>query len=119
MDLGHPASIHPRAAHIAYLYRDDEERRAVVAEFVRSGLAAGEFVAYVADAPHDEVKETLEQLGILPLDAAYRGELLTASARETYCPDNHFDPEGRWRGFTATTNAARRAAFPVRARWVR
>jgi DcmR-like sensory protein len=93
MELDHPAAVQPAGAHIAYLYHDDEERRRVVGDYVRSGLSAGELVAYLADVSDRGLTEALEKLGILPVDDAHQHQLVAETATTAYEPEHGFVPD--------------------------
>jgi hypothetical protein len=80
-------------AHICYIYHDDEERRGLISSFVRSGLSAGEAVAYFAGVAEARLTEWLEELGILPVGEAERNRLAVTPALSTCCPGNSFVPE--------------------------
>jgi DcmR-like sensory protein len=93
MGLADVRDAYPGGAHICYLYHDDEERRTLIPEFIRGGLAAGEMVAYFADVVEPGMPEELEELGLLPIDEARQHHLVPRSAVSTYCPRNRFVPK--------------------------
>jgi len=85
--------------HLCLIYDSEDERREVVAKFVRDGLAGGERVAYFTDAEPETITRWLEEHGIdLP-----RGDQFDVTpARGVYCPDGEFRPErmpSYWRAF--------------------
>jgi hypothetical protein len=74
------------------VYRDEANRRRIVAEFVESGLLDGERVYYFADtAEPSEVVSWLESLDVRGSDAMGRSTLTIDPAVDTYCPDGAFD----------------------------
>jgi len=80
--------------HMCLVYRDEADRRSIVAKFVESGLANDERVFYFADtvAPN----EVVDWLGGLDVDVsdAIAGRSLTVDeAVATYCPDGTFNPD--------------------------
>jgi hypothetical protein len=86
--------------HVCLIYKDEHERREVVTEFIRDGLAKGERVAYFADDAPDVVVGWLADHGI---DVAELSEVSVAPAREVYCPDGEFKLERMfdyWRSFS-------------------
>jgi hypothetical protein len=94
----------PAGSHICYIYTDEEERRHFMAQFIESGLASGERVAYLADVPKagEEAQGFLSTLGV-NMPAPLRPEqLFMAEAEKTYCPNGLFTPErmlDTWRSF--------------------
>ncbi len=75
--------------HICLIYRTEEERREVVANFLRSGLEASEKVLCMVDTTSpDEFVEIMRGYG---LDLAGCGEQLALDqADPVYCPDGRF-----------------------------
>ncbi|WP_442497160.1 MEDS domain-containing protein [Methylobacter sp. sgz302048] len=97
VSFGFNEQTFPAGLHICYLYNNENERRRTIAEFVQSGLAAGEKVAYLADIPStpssNEMGECLSQLGISPPGNIKPEQLILAQAETSYCPDGTFMPE--------------------------
>ncbi|MGJ0492074.1 MEDS domain-containing protein [Methylobacter sp.] len=96
----------PVGLHICYLYNNENERQHTIAEFVQSGLLAGEKVGYLADIPEtpstDEMGKYLSRLGIAPPRKLKPEQLFLARAETSYCPDGTFMPERMidyWRTF--------------------
>lgn len=94
VSFGFTAQKFPAGTHICYLYNDERERRHIMAQFVESGLLAGEKVGYLADAPSPEKLDGyLSELGLATPAALKPGQLLLTQAEGTYCPDGTFMPE--------------------------
>lgn len=84
----------PAGMHICYLYNDENERQQTIAQFIESGLLAGEKVGYLADMPsQDEIPDYFARLGLMPPDSLKPDQLVLARAETTYCPDGTFLPE--------------------------
>ncbi|HYE36699.1 MEDS domain-containing protein [Methylocaldum sp.] len=80
--------------HLCYIYTDEEEHCRTMGQFVESGLASGEKVAYLADAPSgDELERYLSSLGVNLPEDLLPGQLVVSEAETTYCPDGAFLPE--------------------------
>ena len=80
--------------HIALFYKDQEERFATVAPFIRQGIEQGERVMYVIDdLPKSTILEELRG-GEVDIDAALdAGQLTFHSLDETYLRSGRFDPD--------------------------
>jgi len=96
----------PAGMHICYLYNNENERQHTIAQFIQSGLLAGEMVGYLADIPAmpstDEMDTYLSRLGINPCGHLKPEQLALTQAEATYCPDGTFMPERMidyWRSF--------------------
>jgi len=80
--------------HLCFLYRNEEERWALLVEYIRRGLEAGERVLYIADAPSaTTIREHLQRAGIDVEEAERRGQLRFLTAEEAYLRGERFDPE--------------------------
>ncbi len=96
----------PPGMHICYLYNNENERRHTIAQFIQSGLLAGEKVGCLADIPDRpstfDINTYLARLGINPSGHLKSEQLALAQAEATYCPDGTFMPERMidyWRSF--------------------
>jgi len=87
----------PPGMHVCYLYNDENERRHTIAQFIQSGLLAGERIGYLADIPAvpsmDEMDTHLSRLGITPPAPLRPEQLFLTQAEAVYCPDGTFIPE--------------------------
>lgn len=108
VSLGFTEQKFPRGMHICYLYNDENERRHTIAQFIQSGLLAGEKVGYLADFPvtssTDDIDTHLSRLGITLPCHLESEQLVIAQAEATYCPDGTFIPERMidyWRSFNS------------------
>jgi len=80
--------------HLCLLYRSEEERQAVLTEYIRRGLEAGERVLYIADTPGGlEIREFLQKAGIDVREAERRDQLRFITAEEAYLREGRFDPK--------------------------
>ena len=76
------------------IYRDENERRRVVSQFINSGLRAGELVKYNADKETaGEVVAYLTDIGVDFSSVSHDGQLLPMCADKVYCPDGTFSPD--------------------------
>lgn len=93
ISLGFTPDLFPQGTHICYIYKDEEERREVIAKFVESGLVGGERVGYFVDAiSPEEMRDHLASLGISLAPGAKHEQLSISDAVETYCCDGCFKP---------------------------
>lgn len=93
ISLGFTPDLFPHGTHICYIYKDEDERREVIAKFVESGLVGGELVGYFVDAVSpEEMRDHLASLGISLAPEARQEQLAIADAVETYCCDGCFEP---------------------------
>jgi PAS domain S-box-containing protein len=93
--------------HLCCIYENDEEHRAILTPFIRSGLEREHKLLYVVDARTAEtVFGYLEQDGLDP--EAYRrsGRLVVADSRETYTRGGAFDPDSMLELLQAETDKA-------------
>lgn len=82
----------PESAHMCLIYNDEEQRRRVVAAFLRVGLDRGELVRYVTDeAGPEDARAWLASIGVAtPTD---RPEALGVfQADGFYMKEGRFDP---------------------------
>ncbi|MER7495639.1 MEDS domain-containing protein [Streptomyces pharetrae] len=88
------------ARHVAVGYSSDGEWADHLVTFVRAGLAGDEQVRYFADATDPGlVTRTLADHGVDAESAVRRGQLVVATADETYLSGSGFDPDamiGLW-----------------------
>jgi len=80
--------------HLCCMYETEEEHRAVLAPFIRSGLDQNHKVFYVVDSNTAEaVFAFLEQEGVAASDFLASGQLVVAESRDTYTRGGQFDPD--------------------------
>jgi hypothetical protein len=89
------------------VFRDEAERREIVARFVESGLLDGEQVGYFADAATPS--DVRGWLAALDVDTA---DLTVARTADTYYPDGVFVPDHMCERLRQTWNEAVRAGYP-------
>lgn len=91
--LGFVEETFPEGIHMCYVFNDDDERRRLMGKFLKSGLSAGERVAYSSDTiTSDELVTSLEALGV-PARGLLGGQLDVSEAETTYCDHNGFNAE--------------------------
>ncbi|TFE48605.1 hypothetical protein E3E14_17835 [Streptomyces sp. ICN441] len=96
------SSGHRTAAdrHVAVEYSSDDEWAGHLLAFVRAGLERDEQVQYFADVTDPGVvTRTLTERGVDAVSAVRRGQLMVATAHETYLAGSRFDPDamvGLW-----------------------
>jgi hypothetical protein len=80
--------------HVCAFFDDDVQRRSVVSQFVRDGLAGHDRVWYFSDtAPADTVLAELEQDGVAVEGAVQSGQLAVFAAEDSYLVEQPFDPD--------------------------
>lgn len=73
------------------IFGDDSERKGVLAQYVESGLAAGEKVSYFADTVSpQELWDEFRDLGVVGPEGRDPAHLEIAVAADVYCPDGRF-----------------------------
>jgi hypothetical protein len=93
IDMGFTPEKFPLGTHMCYLYSDEDERRAVMAQFTNRGLEEGEFVGYFANLEDkDRVDSYLSAMGVHLPEAAQQANTLFTRAQDVYCPGQHFSP---------------------------
>ncbi|MDF9393193.1 MULTISPECIES: MEDS domain-containing protein [Methylococcus] len=91
VSLGFTAELFPPGTHMCYLYNDDRERLAIISEFVRAGIKAGEKIGYfVEEMTPSALRDYFAGLGIVPPEEA---QLEIDPAVDVYCPDGRFSPD--------------------------
>lgn len=93
ISLGFTDRIVPEGQHICYIYNDDQERLAVMSDYLRSGQQAREKLLYLVDAmTSEQMLAFLEQAGI-DFAGARPGSIQVADAGAAYCPSGFFQTE--------------------------
>jgi diguanylate cyclase (GGDEF)-like protein len=89
--LGFTDEPYPEGTHICYFYGSDEERRHVLPQYIRHGLAERESVDYVADVPaRKDLPRALAKLDIPLDDSHFPGLLEALTVKQGYFPDGYF-----------------------------
>ena len=80
--------------HLCCLYETEDEHRAILTPFIRSGLERGEKVLYIVDARTAEaVFSSLNEKGLDVSASLAAGQLAVADSRDTYTREGRFDPD--------------------------
>lgn len=80
-------------AHACLIHLGDDERKAALSAYLRQGLAAGERVLWIVDAPTvRETRSYLRHAGAAIRDAEQRGQLIFLTCDQTYLREGAFDP---------------------------
>jgi len=94
VSLGFTDEIFPEGVHMCYFYNNEAERRAIIPQFLASGLATGERTGYFArHIPASDLLGSLESLGVDVPEQEKQGRFSINSTEQTYHPDGVFDPE--------------------------
>ena len=110
INLGFPHPPVCEGDHICLIYRNEEERRSMVSDYIRSGLEANEMVVTVSDTmTPDEFGAIIQEHGVNPRD--YEQALMLLDAAPTYCPEGTFVSENTLAGFQAMYDGAIAAGF--------
>lgn len=79
--------------HACLIYLDDDDRMAALSAYLGQGLAAGERVLWIVDAPAvHEIRSYFRDAGVAIGDAERRGQLVFLTSDETYLREGTFDP---------------------------
>jgi hypothetical protein len=93
INLGFTDEAFPAGTHMCYIYNDDDERLALIAKFIESGVADGEAVHYLCHGPKGEtLEDARRRLGLRLPTGEGCGALALAQAMDAYCPDGSFIP---------------------------
>lgn len=97
--------------HVCWSFTDDADYGDSVTQYLLEGLAAGERLAYLADASTDD--DLLADLtGVDDAeDLARRGDLLLLPVRQAYAPAGWLDPSERIEGYRAAAHQALAAGY--------
>lgn len=80
--------------HMCLVFRDEEERKNIVAKYVESGVLDHEKVGYFADtATTSDVLDWLAGMDVDISDALEKDSFAVQEAEKVYCPDGSFIPE--------------------------
>lgn len=109
-DMGFTQERFPAGTHICLIYSQESERRTTIGKFLKSGVRAGEKVAYFTDTLTPEaVRAWLQELGIaLPEEDGFA---ITA-AESTYCPSGEFIPEAMLQTLREAYRQAKAEGYP-------
>jgi len=79
--------------HLCWMYRTEEEHRAVITPYLRQGLERGEKVLYIVDTHTAEtILEYLQDDGLEVEPYLTSGQLNIVSTDDAYIRDGSFDP---------------------------
>jgi hypothetical protein len=94
ISLGLVNRSNQESMHLCLIYRDEEERRAVVSKFLKYGLLNGEKIAYYSDLMSpDELQNWLEEIGIDAHQLVSNKQLNISETLNVYCPHGVFEVE--------------------------
>ncbi len=93
--------------HICCLYETDEEHKALITPYLKSGLENNEKVFYIIDARTSEtVLNYLRDDGVSVDPYLESGQLSMLTVNESYMKGNVFDPDGMIDMLTEETDKA-------------
>lgn len=111
--LGIGSERFPAGVHICFVFRDEAERRRLIARYVESGILEGERVYYFADTVHtDEVAQWMGSLDVDISGPLLSGSMTVDTARDAYCPDGTFVPQRMCAEVRNAWESADRAGYP-------
>ncbi|HLE99182.1 MAG TPA: MEDS domain-containing protein [Gaiellaceae bacterium] len=97
---------HAAGDHVCWAYPDEESRREVFADFLRTGLAAQQRLVLIAPDPERRLESDLASAG-LPVRKLLRdGRLVAFSTEDAYLPDGTFDADARLAAYCALIEGA-------------
>lgn len=87
--------------HLCFIYKTEEENRAIITPFIRYGLEKGEKVLYIVDArTEQDLIYYLNQQGLRTSDYISSGQLIVLNSSDIYFQQGKFDPDsviGLWK----------------------
>lgn len=90
ISLGFDAQSYPSGTHMCFIFDDDDERRWVIARFLRSALDGNDLVRYFVDTlTPAEWMQSMREAG-LTLPDEVDDQFGVAEADTVYCPDGTF-----------------------------
>lgn len=90
IDLGFTPLRYKEGAHMCLIYKEDEKRRKIIAQYLHSGISRKEKTRYLAmKLSPDEFLFSLQTAGV-KID---KKSLEIMDAEKSYCPGHHFDPD--------------------------
>jgi len=93
VSMGFTRDLYPAGTHMCLIYSDDQERRKLISKFLKSGLSAGEKVAYFADTmTPEEVQNWFVNMGVNIPHNGNTEQFSIQAALNTYCPNGKFVP---------------------------
>jgi hypothetical protein len=92
--MGFTGETFPPGIHMCFIYNDEDERKGIILQFLKSGLLNREKVSYFEDMNStDELQEYRSVLGLDKLYEEVQEHFSLATARETYYPTGIFLPD--------------------------
>lgn len=99
--------------HMCLVYRDESERRRIVAKFIESGLVGDERTYYFVDtATPADVVQWLRSCDVDVSASLERGSFSVDEAAETYCPDGMFSAKRMWETLKSAYSSSKNANYP-------
>ena len=100
LDQAFSTADFPAGAHVCLIYETEEERRDLVAKFLKTGLDSREQVLYFTDVMTPaQLFDWLSDLGLDVPGSAETSRFKVSDAESVYCPNGIFDPQamfGYW-----------------------
>jgi hypothetical protein len=94
IDMGFTKEPFPEGTHMCFIYNDEDERRETIAQFLQSGLKAGEKVVYLVDqTTPEEMRAHLSRYGLNPPATMPENQLAIVPTTKAYIPDGTFKVE--------------------------
>ncbi|MGE0872074.1 MAG: MEDS domain-containing protein [Kofleriaceae bacterium] len=80
--------------HYCGIFRTDEDHRAIIVEFIRSGIGRNEKVLYLVNVTSiEQLKATLSAAGIDVERLLAKGQLVIVTAKDSYLKEGQFEPD--------------------------
>lgn len=93
VDMGFIQEPFLEGTHMCLIYDNDEQRKAVIGQFLAKGIALGEQVTYFADTTTPSDVETwLQEVGLELSSRKRDGEFGVFKVEDVYYPSGRFDP---------------------------
>jgi hypothetical protein len=101
----------PESTHVCLIFDDEDQRLAIVSEYLAAGLRGNERTRWFYDISEpDEARRRLAAAGI-DVAEAERGSLTLMPAERAYCPDGYFDPDAAIARMQTGYEASAKAGF--------
>ena len=93
VDFGFCEEQFPAGTHMCLIYNSEDERERVIAQYIQSGLAQKEKVAYFfVERTPVQIRTWLHEYGLADLPVWDEQHFDIQPAVATYCPHGRFDP---------------------------
>ncbi|MGE0548131.1 MAG: MEDS domain-containing protein [Kofleriaceae bacterium] len=98
--------MHP-GDHYCGIFRTDDDHRAIIVDFIRSGIERNEKMLYIVNVTSvEQLKATLSAAGIDVEGLLAKGQLVIVTAKDAYLKGGQFDPDRMLQSLEEETDKA-------------